>query len=86
MKIIKLLSILILAFIFSNCSNKKDNNKQTNKANLAVKIEENFVESSLFDRLGGEEGISVIVDQIIETHLKNPVIDHLFSRTLTTQL
>jgi len=29
---------------------------------------------SLYDRLGGEEGISALVDDIIENHMNNPVV------------
>jgi len=35
-------------------------------------------ELTLFDRLGGTEGISNIVDQMVEVHLQNPKIKHVF--------
>ena len=34
---------------------------------------------SLFGQLGGREGISDIVDDVIETHLKNPAVSARFS-------
>ena len=78
MKIIKLFSVLILAFVVSNCSNKKAANEVTNEDNLAVVMEETPIETTLFDQLGGEEGISVIVDEIVEAHINNPIVNHLF--------
>ena len=33
---------------------------------------------SLFNRLGGTEGITSIVDDVVETHMKNPVIAAVF--------
>jgi len=35
-------------------------------------------ELTLFDRLGGTEGISVIADQMIDAHMQNPKIKHVF--------
>ena len=43
------------------------------------KVVENKVEpKNLFNRLGGTEGISLIVDDILEAHLRNPEIKHVF--------
>ena len=58
-----------------NCSNKKEPN---------IIIEENIaevpvvLEISLFERLGGEDGISSIVDDIAQAHLDNAEISHVF--------
>ena len=35
-------------------------------------------DASLFQRLGGTEGITKIVDDIVEAHMKNPVIQDIF--------
>jgi hemoglobin len=34
---------------------------------------------SLFERLGGTNGITLIVDDVIEAHMKNPVIKDIFA-------
>ncbi len=82
MKTIKLLVVIILviisAIVFSNCSNKKPNNEVTIDENLTEIIKEMPVEISLFNRLGGTDGISSIVDDIVQAHLDNPVINHVF--------
>ena len=73
MKIVKLCSVLILALVLSNCSNNKDK-----KDTMAVEIEEASVEKSLFERLGGTEGISLIVDDIVQAHMENEEINYVF--------
>ncbi len=35
--------------------------------------------ASLFERLGGVEGITLIVDDVIEAHMNNPVIQDIFT-------
>lgn len=61
---------LIIVFIVLNCSNKKEIKGITNEENLTEVIEEGKpVELSLFNRLGGTEGISLIVDDIVQAHL-----------------
>ena len=78
MKIIKLLSVFVLALIISNCSEAKKENKIAVNENVAETINEIPAEKSLFDRLGGDEGIATIVDGIVATHLDNPEVNHLF--------
>jgi len=39
----------------------------------------NDVPLSLFERLGGVEGITLIVDDVIEAHMNNPVIKDRFT-------
>ncbi|MCH7769575.1 MAG: DUF4440 domain-containing protein [Bacteroidetes bacterium] len=41
--------------------------------------EEPVKEDILFDRLGGEEGISAIVEDLIDAHLNNPAIKNRFT-------
>jgi len=74
MKTIKLFTIVVLSIFLTNCSNKKERNN----ANLAEVREVASLEISLFERLGGEVGISSIVDDIVQSHLDNPEINHVF--------
>lgn len=73
MKTINLVSIVVLSILLFNCSNKKEENQIENQE---VAISE--VDKSLFERLGGEAGISSIVDDILKSHLDNPEIRHVF--------
>ena len=38
----------------------------------------NVIPQSLYDRLGGVEGITLIVDDVIEAHMNNPEIKDIF--------
>jgi len=78
MKTIKLITIFILASFISNCSEKKKDNQETANEKLTEVVENVPVEKSLFERLGGTDGISLIVDDIVEAHLVNPVIAEVF--------
>lgn len=77
MKTIKLIIITILSVFLMNCSNKKPDSKIEENEKIAI-VEVASIELSLFDRLGGEEGISVIVDDIVQAHLDNPEINQVF--------
>lgn len=80
MKHLKTLGILCLVLLFINCVNKENNKKELAIAdNTTETIKEQPEEISLFDRLGGTEGISSLVDNITDNHLKNPVINKKFS-------
>ena len=47
--------------------------------NMAVAQDsENVAPKSLFERLGGVEGITLIVDDVIEAHMNNPEIKEIF--------
>ncbi|GGK56908.1 MULTISPECIES: group 1 truncated hemoglobin [Flavobacteriaceae] len=78
MKTIKLIVILLVAVFVSNCSNKKPNTQESSNEASTVVVNENPVEASLFDRLGGTDGVSSIVNGIVQAHLENPVINHVF--------
>ena len=78
MKTIKIITIVLVAIFVSNCSNKKSTDSESSNENIAVVAKEKPVEASLFDRLGGTEGISVLVDDISQAHLENPIINHVF--------
>ena len=75
MKIIKPLALIILLVSIISCSQK---NSLDEKEVTEVIVEEP-VELSLYDRLGGEQGISSLVDDIITKHLNNPEISESFS-------
>jgi len=77
MKTIKLFTIVVLSIFITNCSNKKKENT-VSEENLAQVNVAASIEVSLFERLGGEEGISLIVDDIVQAHLDNEEISHVF--------
>jgi hemoglobin len=77
MKTKQLITIMILSIFLSNCSNKKPEDKMAIEETIAI-VEEVSIEASLFSRLGGEEGISAIVDDIVKAHLVNPEIKQVF--------
>ena len=45
---------------------------------VSLAEEPESVESSLFERLGGKDGIAMIVDDVIEAHMNNPAIQARF--------
>jgi hemoglobin len=76
MKTPKILFFIILVSIAFSCSNS---NKSTpTEKNLTIITEITPDELSLYERLGGEEGISSIVDDVISQHLSNPIISSKF--------
>ena len=77
MKHLKTLVLLCFISFFIACSSKESNKKEIVYADKSVKGLPK--EISLFERLGGTEGISSIVDNIVDNHLKNPVIKDKFS-------
>lgn len=77
MKIIKLLSVLILAFVLLNCTNEKKQKEENVNKKITENVENISAAPSLFERLGKDEGIASIVDDIFETHMDNPVVNHL---------
>ncbi len=76
MKTIKLLMItLIMSSLFACTEKAETPNEQASDEIIKVAV----VEESLYDRLGGADGISSIVDDIIAQHLKNPVVSEQFT-------
>jgi hemoglobin len=71
----KLFSLLILGIMMVNCSGKEE---QKTEPTLIEIVETTPAELSLYDRLGGAEGISSIVDDIIVRHLENPIVSPQF--------
>ena len=47
-------------------------------ANIAIAGEEAPTSATLYDRLGGAEGIDLIISQTLERHLANPVLAPYF--------
>jgi len=78
MKTTKLITIILMALFVINCSNNKKENQIAKKEELKETINVKPLEKSLFERLGGEEGISTIVDDIVQAHIDNPSISHVF--------
>lgn len=81
MKITQVITILILSLFAINCNNStKEAAPLVEEESLEVAMnEEPMTEETLFDRLGGEEGISAIVEDIVAAHLVNPAIKDRFS-------
>jgi hemoglobin len=75
MKPLKLITLLTVALTLTYCSNAGNTETEITTEVIEVKP----VELSLYDRLGGEEGISSIVDDIINAHMNNPVISAKFA-------
>ncbi|MGV6845709.1 MAG: group I truncated hemoglobin [Lutibacter sp.] len=71
----KLGLLLGIAFLVMNCSNNK--NEKNTEIKTSQSVSQQVKPASLFIRLGGEKGIAAIVDDIFETHMKNPVVNHL---------
>lgn len=59
-----LFSLVLIVLISTNMTIAKDSTKNAPK--------------SLFERLGGVEGITLIVDDVIEAHMNNPEIKEIF--------
>ena len=80
MKHFKTLVVLCLVLLLINCKNEESSKKEMAIAKNAIEtITELPEEKSLFERLGGEKGISSLVDNITDNHLNNPVINAKFS-------
>ncbi len=80
MKHLKTLVLLCTVLLFINCGNKESNKKELAVADNASEIINEQPEAiSLFDRLGGTDGISSLVDNIVDNHLKNPIVNDKFS-------
>ena len=68
------LLLIALMFVLFSC------NKEVKKEEVITIKEEpkEIVEKTIYEKLGGAEGISVIVDDIVKQHLKNESIKHYF--------
>ncbi len=72
MKTTNYLLLFVFAITFFSCKNDV---KKSSTAPQEVAI---VKEKSVFEKLGGAEGISVAVDEIVARHLKNEHIKHYF--------
>ncbi len=81
MKITKLFTLLLLSLLFVNCvDTKKESTTTVEEESTEIAMNEEPVKQDLlFDRLGGIEGISAIVDDIVTAHLNNPAIKDRFT-------
>jgi len=73
MKTSNLLLIALMLILFS-C------NKEVKKEEVVTikEVPKEIVEKTIYEKLGGAEGVSVIVDDIVEQHIKNEHIKHYF--------
>ncbi len=81
MKSTKFLIILFIASIAISCVEaKKETAEKLPKVSLETEVKsEPIKEESLNSRLGGEDGISAIVEDIVAAHLANPTIKDSFA-------
>ena len=75
MKALKFITLFIVGFAFTNCTHTRGTDSKTSTETIKIKP----AELSLYERLGGAEGISLIVDDIIAAHMANPVISSKFA-------
>ncbi|WP_412987700.1 group I truncated hemoglobin [Pontimicrobium sp. IMCC45349] len=71
--------LVVLVFALFSCNTEGKKEEATSKEELAV-VEETSkeVEKTIFEKLGGDEGVSAIVEDIIAKHLENDKIKHYF--------
>lgn len=74
MKTKKLIIIFALSLFIVNCSNKKTDNVKPTNENIVEVVEKPVAEVTLYQRLGEAEGISSIVEDLMATHKKNPIL------------
>lgn len=71
--------LLVLAITLFSCKSEDKKTVETKKDDLAIVVEKTIKEEeTIFQKLGGEEGVSVIVDDIVAKHLENKNIQHYF--------
>ena len=71
MKNLKILLVSVLLIFSVACEKAVNQSEINNDSDLAiVEISE---DKSLYNRLGGAEGISTIVDDIVEAHFNNEI-------------
>jgi len=73
MKATNYLLLLVFTVTFLSCKTEVKTEIEPTTPEIAV-----VVEKSIYDKLGGEEGISAAVEQIVAKHLENEQIKHYF--------
>ena len=73
MKITNYLLLFVFAITFFSCKTEVKTEMPEAKEEVAV-----VIEKTIYEKLGGEEGISGAVDQIVARHLENEVIKQYF--------
>lgn len=70
----KYLLLVLFVIVLFSCKSKAEKDTVESQEELAVVTSEETV----YDKLGGEEGVSSIVDDIIDVHLENEHIKQYF--------
>jgi hemoglobin len=77
MKTLKILMLFIFSILLFSCAEgKKENHEE--EAHEQEVVAEKPAELSLYQRLGEDEGISALVDDIVEIHMQNDIIKDVF--------
>ena len=69
-------NLLFVVFVFALLSCNTETKKETVEATKEIAVEN--IEETIYDKLGGAEGISAIVDDIVDQHILNENIKHYF--------
>ena len=69
--------VLMLSLIACKQAEKADEKEQITEEITVEKLLEK--EKTIYEKLGGAEGVSVIVDDIVEAHVQNEHISHYFA-------
>lgn len=75
MKFLKIIVLFIFSAVIFGCADGKKENHEEEHEHETVEKE---VALSLYQRLGEEEGISKLVDDIVDTHMENDIVKHVF--------
>lgn len=78
----KTLNYLVVCVFMLSLVACKQAEKAEDKEKIAEEIKVEKVvekEKTIYEKLGGAEGVSVIVDDIVETHIQNEHISHYFT-------
>lgn len=71
--------LFVFAITLFSCKSEDNKTTETKKEELVVVAERTIQkEESIYKKLGGEEGVSAIVEDIVAKHLENNKIQHYF--------
>lgn len=72
--------LLVLAITLFSCKSEDNKTVETKMDELATVADKTIKkEETIYQKLGGEEGVSVIVEDIVAKHLENKKIQHYFT-------